>query len=124
MKNIIVDLFNRRDIVDFILAIKDVDVDIITNEVLIHHDPITLDSFIFEALSRYKDIVLSKTRYRALQDIVDLSTDWDGYIRIYENGLQSFMEFSVETFVEDYELNGKLLKLAYQLKEELENFKD
>lgn len=124
MKDLIIDLFQKDLDREFILSIKGLDLDTITNEVLMYYDPITLDNFIFEALNRYKNIVLSLKRYRPLQEIVELSTDWDSYIHIYENRLQSMLEFSVESFIEDYGLEEKLAKLAYQLKEELENFRN
>jgi hypothetical protein len=124
LKQLIIDLFKHEEIVSFIKSIKEVDIDIITGEVLEHHDPMDLDSFIFEALNRYKDIVLSEKRYRLLNDLLSSVTDWDSYIHIYDNGLKSTIEFSVESFVEDYELEGKIIKLAYQLKTEIENFQN
>ncbi len=124
MKDLIVDLFQKDLDREFILSIKDVDIDNITTEVLMFHEPIDLNSFIWEAFNNYRNIVLSLKRYRPLQDIVSLTTDWDTYINYYCNGTASYIEFSVESFTEDYGLEGKLAKLAYQLKTELENFKN
>ena len=46
-KQLIVDLFQKDLDRDFILSIKDVDIDNITTEVLMFHDPIDLNSFIW-----------------------------------------------------------------------------
>lgn len=122
MKQLIIDLFQKDLDREFILSIKELDIDTVTSEVLMWADNPSLDSFIFEALNRYKDVVLSLNKYRSLQEIVILSTDWDNYIKIYPNGINSFIEFEIENFLENYNLNLKLTKLAYQLKNELEDF--
>ena len=125
MKNLIVDLFNREDIVNFIKSIKEVDIDIITYEVFANYENPTLDDFINEAFKRYYAIVATKNKYKLILAQLEFGlSDLDNYVDNYCNGNQSYMEFSVESFTEDYGLEGKLKNLAYQLKTELENFKN
>lgn len=76
-------------------------------------------------MCRYYARTALKTKYKDLLNVSKFGlSDLDNYVDIYAQGLQSSIDFNVKDFIEIYRLEGKLAKLAYQLKTELENFKD
>lgn len=127
MKDLIIDCLEKDFDREFLYSIKNLDIEIVVETVVENYEKATINDLIYEAIQRHIRAELQKKECNTLWKNLRIESvsEFDEYINIWVNGLDSKVSFLVTEFVSDFNIddNDDMLQDLYSLVYLIEHFK-